>query len=73
MTAEAGKQIQFVCGAPGHEKVDPDHRSGTLTIHEGKWAVCRAGRPDGHSWSQTAAVGFEDVFRPRILEKRRTA
>jgi hypothetical protein len=69
-TAEAGKQILFVCSAPGHEKAIPDRRSETLTVHDGKWAVCRAGLPDGHAWAETGAVVFEDVLRPHILENR---
>lgn len=69
-TAVAGRAILFVCAAPGHDKVRPDRKSETLTVHEGKWAVCRAGLPDGHAWAETEAVAFEDVFRRRIIETR---
>jgi hypothetical protein len=71
-TAVAGRAILFVCAAPGHDTVRPDQKSETLTVHQGKWAVCRAGLPDGHAWAETAAIAFEDLFRAHILENRRT-
>jgi hypothetical protein len=47
--------VQFTCdahvGAQGGGR-----RSGTLTVHQGKWAFCPASRITAHRWIATGGV-----------------
>ena len=38
-------------------------------VHEGKWAVCPAGRTDDHRWQATTGLDYEELFRKRVDER----
>ena len=62
------RMITFLCVAAGHSKAKPDRSSQILTIHAGKWAVCPAGRDDGHSWKETPGLNYDELFMNHALE-----
>ena len=61
--------ILFLCVATGHATPRRDPSSNNLTVYQGKWAVCPAGRDKGHRWQATGGLEYEEVFRKRIAEK----
>ena len=63
----------LVCVDAEHRKVKWTPETQTLTVHEGKWAVCPAGGPDGHTWSAVNSLDYDDLFRKRVVEKRTAA
>ena len=63
------RMITFVCDAPGHSKAKPERGSQILTIHEGRWAVCPAGRDDGHIWTETPGINYDEMFVSYPLRK----
>ena len=61
--------IFFLCVAAGHTTPRRDPASNNLMVHKGKWAVCPAGREDGHRWQATTGLDYEEVFRKRVDER----
>lgn len=61
--------IAFLCVATGHSKAKPDRSSQILTIHAGKWAVCPAGREDGHTWEETRGLNYDELIMSHALTR----
>jgi len=61
--------VFFLCVAAGHTTPHREPASNNLTVHEGKWAVCPAGREAGHRWQATTGLDYEEVFRKRVDER----
>lgn len=64
------KMIAFVCAADGHAKPKPERGTPVLTIHGGRWAVCRTGHEDGHRWQETPGLRYEEIFVGRPAPER---
>lgn len=69
----SGTALHFICEAAQHQprrKNQDGLSSSPLTIHEGKWAYCRAGLLTGHEWRAIAPTPFEAIKRHvRELQK----
>jgi len=63
--------IFFLCVAAGHTAVHRDPAKRNLTVHDGKWAVCPAGRDTGHRWQATPGLDYGDLFRIHVTEAKR--
>jgi len=63
----------LVCIDTEHAKVKWDPATQIVTVHEGTWAVCPAGLPDGHTCAQRDGRDHDDLFRKRVVERRAAA
>jgi hypothetical protein len=52
--------IEFVCGS-GHPGENINRDGPTITLHEGRWAYCRRGGVDGHSWEQVTPTTIAEL------------
>lgn len=66
-----GGPVDYVCVGREHLAIGrtrPDG-SGHLTLHEGKWAYCSAGRPlEQHEWAATGGLPVVSL-RHRLLAR----
>lgn len=64
--------IHYVCIGGEHLRVGlavPNQR-GHLTIHQGKWAYCSAGRgTEEHQWAPIAAAKISDLRHATLRER----
>jgi hypothetical protein len=64
--------IYFRCCEPLHEQPSPraTNPGSPITFHEGQWAYCAAGRPDGHKWERIAGTELDVLKRRTTSEVR---
>jgi hypothetical protein len=59
--------INFVC----RRHADRDPIGPTITIVEGKWALCVSHANDGHEWHQIQPTRRDQIGEPAAMQDRR--